>query len=479
MVGGDTLDHPEIVIQVDGARRKRGQPRADVPCTSLGQIDALCAPVLEVIGRFLVLAQAAVRKDSHEVSSAGHAGGFEHERSLFLLVSRQASVLPSGLEGDASRKGQPFQPAQVEVDVHPLIGLHGEPVDPRRFRRCCAFSHVGGQVERFSRLKVHANRKIAFRADGPTKVLGQRMDEVVRHATEGDQVAEKEGQALNAFLITEVREFEPIGIHAAGHGHFDLSRERFNHGATVQTQQGIVVRRGVLKQQPERCRRRSLHLHAAVAFRTERPFLQWREATHAKHVRNLHREAGFITVHREANVVTVHRQRRRGVAGLNFNRLNRRAGHVADLRAEHQFELGGKTYQTKGVALVAVLTTVGDGPNRGAGLVNEALWLLHQPKLVRPIGDHRGLLLSDRHVRSVMRDVPDDEGFRAGTLQLEEAFTGQRIKGLGHTRDAADPGAHRHRHQRVNRTRTALHHANGGIAGEEQVVAFRQPWLVA
>ena len=204
-----------------------------MPCASFGQVDALFAPVLEVVGRFLVLAQAAVRQDGHEVSSADHPRGFEHERPLFLLICRQASVLPRGLEGDAPRKGQPFQPAQVEGDVHPLVGLHGNPVDPRRLRWRGAFSHVCGQVERFSRLKVHAKGKVALCADGPTEVLRQRVDEVVRHPPEGDQVAEEEGQTLNAFLITEIREFEPIGIHAAGHGHLNLSRERFDHGATV------------------------------------------------------------------------------------------------------------------------------------------------------------------------------------------------------------------------------------------------------
>ena len=178
-------------------------------------------------------------------------------------------------------------------------------------------------------------------------------------------------------------------------------------------------------------------------------------------------------------MVTVHRQRHRGVAGLDFNRLNRRARHVADLRAEHQFELRRKAHQTKRVALFTVLSTVGDGPNRGAGLVDESLWLLHQPKLIGPIGNHRGLLLSGRHVRSIVRNVPDDEGFRAGTLQLEDAFAGQRIKGLGDARNPADAGAHRHRHQRVNGPRAALHHVNGGVAGKEKVVAFRKPWLIA
>ncbi len=123
-------------------------------------------------------------------------------------------------------------------------------MDPCRFGRRCAFSHVGGQVERLSCLEVHANGKVAFRADRPTKIFGQRVNEIVGHTAEGDQIAQEEGQAFDPFLVAEIGKFQPFGIHTTGHGHFNLGRERFDHGATVQPKQGVVVVRGVLKKQP-------------------------------------------------------------------------------------------------------------------------------------------------------------------------------------------------------------------------------------
>ena len=165
-------------------------------------------------------------------------------------------------------------------------------------------------------------------------------------------------------------------------------------------------------------------------------------------------------------MVAVHGQGRAGIGHLNLNALHRPIGHITHGVAQDEGELGGKSREAYGIALLSGLAPVGDGSNGFTRQVLKRVRLLEDVELRWAIGYHSGLFDGVGHVASVVLDVPNQQRAAGRTIQLHVSNFIDGVEGVPDLRYTADSHAHGHGNQRVNRSQTSVHEGDFSVLGE-------------